>query len=82
MIIPLMTNKNKPKVKSVTGMVRMRRIGFRKVFKKDKTKATIKAAGTPEILTPDNNSAVMSTDRADTSILTNQFFMFRNCFLK
>jgi hypothetical protein len=52
------------------------------VFKKDKTKATIKAAGTPEILTPDNNSAVMSTDRADTSILTNQFFMFRNCFLK
>jgi hypothetical protein len=24
----------------------------------------------------------MSTDRADTSILTNQFFMFRNCFLK
>jgi hypothetical protein len=24
----------------------------------------------------------MSTDRADTSILTNQFFMYRNCFLK
>ncbi len=71
-----MTKRNKPNVKIVTGIVRMRRIGFRKVFKNDKTKATINAAGTPEIFTPDNNSAVMSTDRADTSILTNQFFMF------
>ncbi len=38
-----MTNRNKPNVKNVTGIVRITSIGFRKVFNNPKTTATIKA---------------------------------------
>ena len=79
MMMLLIAKRNNPKVNKVIGMVRIRRIGLRKVFKNDKTKATITAAGTPEISTPDKISAVINTARADTKILTNQFFMFQKC---
>ena len=43
MIIALITNKNKPNVSKVTGIVNNTSIGFRKVFNNPKTTATIKA---------------------------------------
>ena len=43
MIIALITNKKRPNVKKVTGMVSSTSIGFRKVFNKPNTTATIKA---------------------------------------
>ena len=43
MIIALITNKKSPKVKKVTGIVSRTSIGFKKVFNKPKTTATIKA---------------------------------------
>lgn len=82
MMIPLITKRNKPKVNKVTGMVRIRRIGLKNVFKNDNTNATIKAADTPEISTPESNSAVISTARAETRILINQFFIVQKCFPK
>lgn len=81
-MIPLITKRNKPKVNKVTGMVRMSRMGLKNVLRKDKTNATIKAADTPEISTPESNSAVISTARAETRILINQFFMIQKCFPK
>jgi len=39
--IALITSKNNPKVKSVTGRVNRTRIGFTKIFSKPKTTATI-----------------------------------------
>ena len=43
MIIALITNKNNPSVSNVTGIVRKIKIGFKKVFKSPKTKATTNA---------------------------------------
>ncbi len=43
MIIALIANKNKPNVSKVTGIVNNTSIGFRKVFNKPNTTATIKA---------------------------------------
>lgn len=42
-MIALITNKNKPNVKKVTGIVSNISIGFRNVFNKPNTTATIKA---------------------------------------
>ena len=39
-MIALITNKNKPRVKKVTGIVSKTNIGFKKVFKRPKTTAT------------------------------------------
>ena len=43
MIIALITNKKRPNVKKVTGIVSSTSIGFKKVFHNPKTTATIKA---------------------------------------
>lgn len=43
MIIALITNKNKPKVKKVIGKVNSTNIGFIKIFNNPNTTATIKA---------------------------------------
>jgi hypothetical protein len=42
-MIALITNRNKPNVKKVTGIVSNTSIGFRNVFNKPNTTATIKA---------------------------------------
>lgn len=42
-MIALITSKNNPRVKRVTGIVSKTKIGFRKVFNNPKTTATIKA---------------------------------------
>lgn len=43
MIMALITNKNKPNVNKVTGIVSNTSIGFKKVFNRPNTTATIKA---------------------------------------
>ena len=47
-----MTNKNKPKVTIVIGMVRMIKIGFKTAFSNARTIATIIAAANPLTATP------------------------------
>ena len=42
-MIALITNKNNPRVKKVTGIVSKTNIGFKNVLSKPKTTATIKA---------------------------------------
>ena len=48
----LMTNKNKPNVKMVTGNVNMTKMGFTNKFRIAKTMATIKAPRYPSTETP------------------------------
>ena len=43
-MIALITKRNNPKVKKVTGMVRITKTGFKKVFKSDKATAIKTAA--------------------------------------
>ena len=53
MTIPaLITNKNKPKVNTVTGKVKNTKIGFKKVFNKPITMATNKAVLIESTCTP------------------------------
>jgi hypothetical protein len=48
----LITNKNKPNVKTVIGKVKKTKIGFKKVFSKPKTTATITAVVILSTCTP------------------------------
>ncbi len=52
------TKVNRPKVIIVTGRERIKRIGFTKIFKAAKTKATIKATLNEETVTPERRYAV------------------------
>ena len=52
-IIELITIRNKPNVRKVSGMVNNINIGFIVKFNKDKIKATIKAIQKLSIVTPD-----------------------------
>lgn len=51
-IAAFMTNKNSPKVKTVTGKVKKTKIGFKKVFNNPKTTATIIAVEILSTSTP------------------------------
>ena len=48
----LMTNKNKPKVKKVTGNVNKTKMGFTKKFNNPKTMATVRAVVNSSMTTP------------------------------
>ena len=52
MIKALITSKNKPKVKTVIGKVKITKMGFIKRFNKDRTIDTIIAVVYPSTLTP------------------------------
>ena len=52
------TKVNRPKVKIVTGKDKISKIGFTKIFKAAKTKATIKATLKEETVTPERRYAV------------------------
>ena len=52
------TKVNKPKVKTVTGKDSINRIGFIKIFRAARTKATIKATLKEETDTPERRYAV------------------------
>lgn len=47
-----MTNKNKPKVKKVTGNVNKTKMGFTKKFNNPKTMATVRAVVNSSMTTP------------------------------
>lgn len=51
-MIALMTNKNKPNVKKVTGKVNNTKIGFTKKFNNPKTIATVRAVVNSSMITP------------------------------
>lgn len=73
MINALITNKKRPKVKKVTGIVRNTRIGLSSEFKIAKTKATINAVMKLSTLTPGNKYEEITTANDDTSILSKNF---------
>jgi len=52
MIKALITNKNKPKVTTVIGKVKITKIGLTKILSRPSTTATIMAAPKPETSTP------------------------------
>lgn len=73
MINAFITNKKKPKVKNVIGIVKIVKIGFTTAFKKANTTATKMAAKKPLISIPGNNFAVITTATAETKIFTTNF---------
>ena len=69
------TNKKSPNEKSVIGMVKISKTGFRKAFKNDKTSATINAAENPETCTPGTKYATITTEKAVISKRKKKFFI-------
>lgn len=65
-----MTNKNKPKVITVTGNVRITNIGLIKRFSNPKTNATITAVPKLATYTPDKIFAINKTSAAVTRSLS------------
>ena len=61
MVITFNNSANKPKVKTVIGSVKMKRIGFTNVFRIPKTKTTIKAVINESICTPRRIYAAIKT---------------------
>ena len=78
MIMALITNKNKPRVKNVTGKVSNTKIGFTKKFNNPKTTATISAVLNSSIITPFIKWAITNTKIAVINILMSMLIM---CFL-
>jgi len=75
MMIAFKTNKKRPKEKSVIGMVRINKIGFRNAFRKVSTKATINAAEKPTKCTPGIKYATMIIEIAEIKIRKKKFFI-------
>ncbi len=72
-IIAFITNKNNPKDSIVAGIVKITRIGFTKVFNKDRTTATIRAEIYQSIETPGNRYAVIKTAKPLINVFTKKF---------
>ncbi len=64
-----MTNKNKPSVMMVAGMVIKTKIGLTTAFKNERTRATKSAHLKSKTWIPGNNSAATKTDSATIKIL-------------
>ena len=75
MITALITSKNKPSVRIVTGNVNKTKTGFTIKFKIASTKATIIAVPYPATLTPGKNLANKITATAVSRILMINFIM-------
>jgi len=73
MINALITNKKKPKVKKVMGIVKIMSKGLRSEFKIARTNATIIAVINPSTLTPGNIYAEITTANEDTSTFSKKF---------
>ncbi len=71
-----MTNKNKPKVISVTGNVRITNIGFINKFNNPKTIATIIAVVKLATCTPGKKFEINNTKAAVTRSLSNSFIIY------
>lgn len=76
MINALMTKRNNPKDKMVTGNVKIIRIGLTKRLRIAKTRATIIAPMYPSTLTPPRRWAMMKTARAFIKSLIKRFMFF------
>ena len=73
----LITNKNNPKVNTVTGKVNNTKTGFTKKLSKPKTMATVNAVVNSSTTTPFMILAKPNTKRAVISILNSNFiFVF------
>ena len=75
-IAALITNRNKPKVKKVMGIVKIIRIGFKMLFNTERTAAIIKAVKKSGTVTPGNRYAVIITANAEMIILISVFILF------
>lgn len=76
-IAALITNKNKPKVTIVTGMVNNINIGFKKVFNKASTTATINAVVMLSTTIPVKNLDNKKTSTVEIISLISKFmFLF------
>ena len=72
----LMTNKNKPNVKIVIGMVRIVKIGFKDTFNKESTTTTINAVCQVSTFTKESNRPANSTISKLNNNLIISFFMY------
>ena len=72
----LMTNKNKPSVKMVTGKVNKTKMGFTKKLSSPKTMATVRAVVNSSTMTPFMILAKPNTKRAVIRILKSSFICF------
>lgn len=75
-IAALITNKNKPNVKIVTGNVNKTKIGFTKKFNNPKTIATVKAVVNSSTRTPFIRYEIAITSIDVTKILTSIFIFY------
>ncbi len=73
MINAFMTNKNNPKVKMVTGKVKMIKIGFTKKLSNANTMATVNAVVNSSTTTPLMRYDKIITSNDVTSILMSNF---------
>ena len=73
MIMALMTSKNKPNVKTVTGKVNNTKIGFTKKFNNANTTATVSAVVNLSTTTPFIKWAMTKTNAAVINILKSSF---------
>jgi hypothetical protein len=71
----LMTNKNKPNVKKVTGKVNNTNMGFTKKFNNPRTMATVKAVENSSIITPFISLDMTKAKMAVISILKSSFMV-------
>ena len=75
-ISALITNKNKPKVRNVTGIVKNTIIGLMNVFSKPRTTATISEVVKLATVMPDMKCEINSTKIAVESKRKMKFMMF------
>jgi hypothetical protein len=76
MIMALITNKNKPKVKIVNGKVNMTNIGLMNILSNPKTTATIKAVVKLATWTPGIKREISKTKTDVIIILISSFIYF------
>ena len=72
----LITSRNNPRVRNVTGIVRIMSMGFRVTFNKLKTRASIRAEVKLATVTPGSRYPVANTAMEDSSILIKKFKCF------
>lgn len=77
MISALMTSKNKPSVRMVTGRVKSTMIGFMKMLSNPSTIATMTDVKKLSTCTPPMNREITMTSTAVTNILNNRFIKKR-----
>lgn len=73
MMMALITNRKKPRVKKVIGIVKIVKIGLTTALRNARTTATSNAETKPFTSIPGNNFAVITTATAEIRILAKNF---------